>query len=731
MKKIRTAVCLMVSVVAVACDGGSRESVPAVGAAGGKPVTEALTIDSPNRQLIAVPRDIQEINAQSGSGATWSEYFGLTDADDHLTLLTDDVIHLDVCDVEFASLLVAGQLIIDDSLASCDEVLMVAQTILVSGSSARLAIGSNADPFDGKFRLMLNGDASGPTRDGAEQRMLMVRDGAALEIYGASAAKRSWTSLDGTVRRGDSTIVLAESSQWQVGDVIVLAASNLDPREAEMRAIVATDGRTLTLDKPLNFDHFGEQQILDGRLLDSRAEIGLLSHNVIIEGDHTSALTGQGASLVIVGHDFTRPLADEPLTRVEIEGLELRHVGQISRPERYGFLWYFVGDGRNHFLRDSAVHHGYQRGVSVLDTDDVTVENVVSYNIQSHAFVPSERGNEVRNTFRRNLAVLTRRVFDHQRFTYPGSVFGESEQSEHRASAFWLRNTFNYLEGNRAAGVLGGHGFFFDPVSDQANLAAYQAAGTDRVCAFNDNLAHSLFSVLANTALNRENASGFGLFMDHPGTLLQSSPELTSRCVFDGLSVYKAQSGGAWLQNNTTLKRAVVADSHAGIVGGDELDDVVVISQSDNALNAYALPENETDRAASFAHPAYSLGGFYQLPATERSSSTKQFNALSCINLTACFVSVGDDAGQIDQYRGATIGSVRLINTPQGFIEQSQRAQFADGDSPDWGQFTDVDGSLTGVPNEARSLSHPDFFDIRQPVTSEHGWEWDPAVSSP
>ena len=730
MKIIRTVSSLAITLCIVACDGSSQDSTPTAEAANGEPVTDTPSSDSPNRRLIAESRDIPEINARSGSGFTWSDYFGSTSMNDHLTILVDDVIQLDVCNVEFATLLVAGQLIINDSLSSCGEVVMGAQTIAISGSTARVAIGSNANPFDGKFRLSLKGDAFGPTRDGVEQRMLMVRDGAALEIYGASAAKRSWTSLDGTVRRGDTTIVLAQDSQWETGDVIVIAASNVDPREAEMRVIVATDGRTLTLNEPLKFDHFGEQQILDGRMLDSRAEVGLLSHNVIIEGDETSELTAQGASIVIVGNSILRPLADEPLTRVEIEGLELRHVGQSARPERYGFMWYFVGDGRNHFFRNSAIHHGYQRSISVVDTDDVTVENVVSYDIQSHAFVPSERGNEVRNTFRRNLAVLTRREFAHQQFSYPANIVGQSEQAEHRASAFWLRNTFNFLEGNRAAGVLGGHGFYYAPINEQADIAAYQASGTDRICAFDDNLAHSLFSVLDESALNSENASGFGLFMDHPGTLLRRSPELASHCVFDGLSVYKAQSGGVWLQNNTTLKRTVIADSQAGVVGGDVLDDVVVMGQSDNALNSYALPADETDRATSYAHPAFSLGGFLQLPETARSSSSKRFNTLSCINLTACFVSVGNEVGEVNQYRGAIIDNVRLVDTPQGFIEQSRRALFADGDMPDWGRFTDVDGSLTGVPDETRSLGHPDFFDIRQPVTGIHGWEWDPSVTS-
>jgi len=705
-----------------ACDGGTSVRAPSIASANSS--GSSSPIESSQSLLSTSANDLPESQARSGSGNRWSEYFGDTDDSDHLTVLAGDSIQLDRCSVNFATLLVAGQLTVNDSLASCDEVTVRAQTVVVSGASARLAIGSNADSFDGKFRLTLTGDVGGSSRHGAEQRMLMVKDAATLEIYGSSAAKRSWSSLEGTVRRGDSVITLAHDTQWQVGDSIVIASSNVEPREAETRVISATDGRTFTLDQPLNFDHFGEQQELDGRILDSRAEVGLLSRNVIVEGDASSALTGIGASLAIVGSSLARPGDDEPLTLVEIEGLELRSVGQVARPERYAFMWYFVGNGRNHFIRNSAIHNSFHRGISVIDTDDVTVENIVSFDITSHAFVPSERGNEVRNTFQSNLAVLTRRIVDHQRFAFPADTLGQSEQSEHRASAFWLRNTFNTVTANRAAGVLGGHGFYYDPVTEQSDLLAYNASGTDRICAFTDNLAHSIYHPLDGSALSLDNAAGFGLFMDHPGSILRTDPVLESRCVFDGVAVYKAHSGGVWLQRNSTLRRAVVADSHVGVVGGDILDDVVVAGQTANALNSYPLPVTETERAPRFAHPENSLGGFYQLPTGPRSSRAKRFNAFSCLDLNACFVSANNEAGEIDQFIDATIDSVRLVGTPQGFIGQFQQANLSESDSINWGQFTDVDGSLTGVPNETRSLSHPDFFDIRLPFDSVHGWNW-------
>lgn len=57
--------------------------------------------------------------------------------------------------------------------------------------------------------------------------------------------------------------------------------------QAETRTITATTGTVLTLDKALTFMHFGVLQTFKGgsRTLDERAEVGLLTRNILVQGD--------------------------------------------------------------------------------------------------------------------------------------------------------------------------------------------------------------------------------------------------------------------------------------------------------------------------------------------------------------------------------------------------------------------------------------------------------------
>ena len=77
--------------------------------------------------------------------------------------------------------------------------------------------------------------------------------------------------------------------QWQPGNEIIIASTGLrhSQGENEKRTIlsVSADGMTLTLDSALEYRHLGEEvTITGGRSLQARAEVGLLSHNVLIRG---------------------------------------------------------------------------------------------------------------------------------------------------------------------------------------------------------------------------------------------------------------------------------------------------------------------------------------------------------------------------------------------------------------------------------------------------------------
>ncbi len=73
-----------------------------------------------------------------------------------------------------------------------------------------------------------------------------------------------------------------------MGSQIVIATTGdyLSQGESETRMITAIspNGLTLTLDSPLNFTHLGITQNVGSTSVELRAEVGLLSHNVVFQG---------------------------------------------------------------------------------------------------------------------------------------------------------------------------------------------------------------------------------------------------------------------------------------------------------------------------------------------------------------------------------------------------------------------------------------------------------------
>ena len=116
---------------------------------------------------------------------------------------------------------------------------------------------------------------------------------------------------------------MKEKVQWSTGDEIVIAGTSwLDSKTSKQEkatiASVSQDGTQLKLTRPLAFDHYGElQSYAKGRILDERAEVGLLSRNIVIQGDESTKTSYFGGHVMIMEGAVAR-----------IEGVELRDVGQ-------------------------------------------------------------------------------------------------------------------------------------------------------------------------------------------------------------------------------------------------------------------------------------------------------------------------------------------------------------------------------------------------------------------
>src|SRR5207248_10649656 len=86
----------------------------------------------------------------------------------------------------------------------------------------------------------------------------------------------TWTKLSATAAAGATSIQVLNAAGWRVGDEIVLASTDYDPRQAERRNIAAISGNTITLDKKLDYMHFGKITFN----VDERGEVAMLTRNI-------------------------------------------------------------------------------------------------------------------------------------------------------------------------------------------------------------------------------------------------------------------------------------------------------------------------------------------------------------------------------------------------------------------------------------------------------------------
>ena len=108
----------------------------------------------------------------------------------------------------------------------------------------------------------------------------------------------TWTVLAETVAVGATEIKLQIPVTWSVGDEIVIASTggHTNQKENEKHTIesISNNQMTLTLTEALKYDHLGETQTFEGGVtLETRAEVGLLTHNVVVRGSNLKDWNGK------------------------------------------------------------------------------------------------------------------------------------------------------------------------------------------------------------------------------------------------------------------------------------------------------------------------------------------------------------------------------------------------------------------------------------------------------
>ncbi|HVR73109.1 MAG TPA: hypothetical protein VMT52_02200, partial [Planctomycetota bacterium] len=216
------------------------------------------------------------------------------------------------------------------------------------------------------------------------------------DAHGAPMS-RTWVKLGAAVKPGETRIVLAEEvTGWRAGDRVIVTGSTPEPSgtfrrrrdgsgpgETEERFITSIEGRTLTLDRPLEKAHFGEGE--------TRSEVANLSRSVVIE----SAAPGGTRGHTMYHRGSTG----------SISYAEFRHLGKERVLGKYPIHFHRVRDTmRGSAVVGASIWDSHNRWVTVHGTDYLLVRDCVGYQSVGHGFF-LEDATEEYNVIDRNLAV--------------------------------------------------------------------------------------------------------------------------------------------------------------------------------------------------------------------------------------------------------------------------------------------------------------------------------------
>ena len=311
-----------------------------------------------------------------------------------------------------------------------------------------------------------DGSAMGMVIQNNHAFLMAMGTGSRIEIHAADRDKTSWTQLKDPGIAGATSITVQQANRWEVGDQIFIASTARDWQEAEVRTItsISADGLTLYFDDPLQYSHRAESLYQNNGQTgedyrewnkEIRAEVGLLSRNVVIQGDGDSELDGFG------GHTMTMPGA-----RMHIDGAEFFHMGQKDILGRYPLHWHLVdGGGEGQYVKNSSIYESFQKGITIHGTSRALVENNVLFDHIGHG-VFFEDGGEIENLVLGNLVASTRRS---------ETGLPILTDADH-ASSYWIENPNNTFIGNHAAGSQS-NGFWIVPAAAVRGASAANGIG--------------------------------------------------------------------------------------------------------------------------------------------------------------------------------------------------------------------------------------------------------------
>uniref|UniRef100_V9K885 hyaluronoglucosaminidase n=1 Tax=Callorhinchus milii TaxID=7868 RepID=V9K885_CALMI len=339
-------------------------------------------------------------------------------------------------------------------------------------------------------------------------------DGVKFVVSASSEWENGLPISDFRVEVSDGIVLdlLDEVEGWREDDKIVIASTDYSMYQAEEFTLLACpecSSRQVKVKEQPKFIHIGE--IMNG--VDMRAEVGILTRNIVIEGEMEGSCYSNNQCQFFKQDTFGGHLKVlRNFTSVHVSNVELTRMGQQvlgSYPvhfHRCGDVDEVGGYRSPTYLNSLAIHHCFSRCVAVHTTNGLLIKDTIGYDTMGHCFF-LEDGIEERNILYHNLGLLTKPgtilPTDRDQFFCTeilDKVYGKYipvPAADCKAvSTFWIANPNNHLINNAAAGSQDtGIWYLFHkvPTGDSHGLYPENKAELTPLGTFYNNRVHSNF----------------------------------------------------------------------------------------------------------------------------------------------------------------------------------------------------------------------------------------------
>ncbi|XP_059512880.1 cell surface hyaluronidase isoform X2 [Myotis daubentonii] len=390
--------------------------------------------------------------------------------------------------------------------------------------------------------------------------------------------------------------LLDDVSSWKPGDQIVVASTDYSMYQAEEFTLLPCPECSrfqVKVKETPQFLHMGE--IIDG--VDMRAEVGILTRNVVIQGEMEDSCYGENQCQffdydTFGGHVTIR----KNFTSVHLSYVELKHMGQQQQLGRYPVHFHLCGDvdhrgGYRHrtSVDGLSIHHSFSRCITVHGTDGLLIKDTIGFDTLGHCFF-LEDGVEQRNILFHNLGLLTKpgTLLPTDRnnsmcTTMRQKVFGNyipvPATDCMAVSTFWIAHPNNNLINNAAAGSQdAGIWYLFhkEPTGESSGLQLLTKPELTPLGVFYNNRVHSSFkaglfidkgvkTTIASAADPREylcldNNARFRPHQDGD----PEKPRVAA--LIDRLIAFKNNDHGAWVRGgDIVVQNSAFADNGIGL----------------------------------------------------------------------------------------------------------------------------------------------------------------------